>query len=203
MTSTCFHLHIRCLLCCASPLEPNNRYLVGGKGLKVDICFVLKSIDVPFETGQDHLCKTCIRKVEKHGKIMANLKKSTDELRTLFFEKEYPLNLKRISIDLDEQSANLVPVVAAKKVCLQQSINEIDNFESSINASSLFFTTELTTLQSTSTPVRTGRPATTKIHESKTATEVKVRLRSSFIYNSNCTVQITFTDCFAPIHLIL
>ena len=74
---------IKCLVCRSTLANSANRYSVGGKG-KVDHCLVLNSVNIPFEVGQDYLCKTCHRKIEKHWKLLQQLDKSNNELRELF-----------------------------------------------------------------------------------------------------------------------
>lgn len=110
------HSCIKCLLCCAAVIESTDRYLVRGKG-KTNFCALLKSVDIPFHTGKNYLCKSCCRKIEKHGKIANNLRKSKDEIQTIFNRRGRELNLKRTSVD--SAASNSIPlVIAAKKVCL-------------------------------------------------------------------------------------
>ena len=135
---------INCLLCCTAIVLSTDRYLVGGRG-KVNFCAILKLVGVPFQTGKDYLCKSCSRKIEKHGKIADNLKKSKEEIHTIFNGRVQELNVKRAFVDLAVSSSVPVPV-AAKKACLH------DDVDDRIKAPSPLCT---------STPIKLAKPSST------------------------------------------
>ena len=163
MTSLGSHSSINCLLCCTAIVLSTDRYLVGGKG-KVNFCAILKLVGVPFQTGKDYLCKSCSRKIEKHGKIADNLKKSKEEIHTIFNGRVQELNVKREFVDLAVSSSVPVPV-AAKKACLH------DDVDYRIKAPSPLCT---------STPIKLAKPSSTNNDKASIVSGSKTEVKVSF-----------------------
>lgn len=124
---------IKCLLCRSTLADSANCYIVGGKG-KVDHCLVLNSVNIPFEVGQDYLCKTCHRKIEKHWKLLHQLDTSKNELREVFNGKLSSVSASNINskkrsrldhYDSDKAITNTGNITSCnelnrpKKICLE------------------------------------------------------------------------------------
>ena len=124
-------------------------------------------MELPFQAEKDYLCKSCSRKIEKHGKVADNLKKSKEEIRTIFNERFGQLNLKRASEDSTCACSSLpVSVLAAKKVCL-----DVDNN-----------TVKVPWPLCTSTPIKRIKTSFTDGHKSTTVSgSVRTEVKVSFI----------------------
>ena len=110
----------RCSFCCeiCKKLisESTDRYAICGK--TNNFTEDLREFNVPFSK-DGYLCKSCVRKLDKHRRIKENLEKSAEEIKGLF-----RTSLKRAVNIVDEDSSISCPVIKKPHVAVDVSTSK-------------------------------------------------------------------------------
>ena len=94
---------INCEICRKFISEPTDRYAICGK--TKNFTEDLQQFNVPLSK-DGYLCKSCVRKLQKHRRIKENLEKSAEEIKSLLRS-----SLKRGPNVVDEGSSSYFPVI--------------------------------------------------------------------------------------------
>lgn len=104
---------INCEICRKFISEPTDRYAICGK--TKNFTEDLQQFNVPLSK-DGYLCKSCVRKLQKHRKIKENLEKSAVEIKSLLRS-----SLKRGPNVVDEGSSIYFPVIKKPHVDVSTS----------------------------------------------------------------------------------
>lgn len=104
---------INCEICRKFISEPTDRYAICGK--TKNFTEDLQQFNVPLSK-DGYLCKSCVRKLQKHRRIKENLEKSAEEIKSLLRS-----SLKRGPNVVDEGSSIYFPVVKKPHVDVSTS----------------------------------------------------------------------------------
>lgn len=104
---------INCEICRKFILEPTDRYAICGK--TKNFTEDLQQFNVPLSK-DGYLCKSCVRKLQKHRRIKENLEKSAEEIKSLLRS-----SLKRGPNVVDEGSSIYFPVIKKPHVDVSTS----------------------------------------------------------------------------------
>ena len=99
---------INCEICRKFISEPTDRYAICGK--TKNFTEDLQQFNVPLSK-DGYLCKSCVRKLQKHRRIKENLEKSAEEIKSLLRS-----SLKRGPNVVDEGSSIYFPVIKKRHV---------------------------------------------------------------------------------------
>ena len=125
---------INCEICRKLGSEPTDRYAICGK--TNNFTEDLQEFNVPLSK-DGYLCKSCVRKLQKHRRIKENLEKSTGEIKSLL-----RTSLKRGVNVVDEGSSIYFPII--KKPHVEDSTSKPNTKRSS--TSQVLGTNQLTPL---------------------------------------------------------
>lgn len=104
---------INCEICRKFISEPTDRYAICGK--TKNFTEDLQQFNVPLSK-DGYLCKSCVRKLQKHCRIKENLEKSAEEIKSLLRS-----SLKRGPNVVDEGSSIYFPVIKKPHVDVSTS----------------------------------------------------------------------------------
>ena len=104
---------INCEICRKFISEPTDRYAICGK--TKNFTEDLQQFNVPLSK-DGYLCKSCVRKLQKHRRIKENLEKSAEEIKSLLRS-----SLKRGPNVVDEGSSIYFPVIKKPHVDVSTS----------------------------------------------------------------------------------
>lgn len=104
---------INCEICRKFISEPTDRYAICGK--TKNFTEDLQQFNVPLSK-DGYLCKSCVRKLQKHRRIKENLEKSAKEIKSLLRS-----SLKRGPNVVDEGSSIYFPVIKKPHVDVSTS----------------------------------------------------------------------------------
>ena len=104
---------INCEICRKFISEPTDRYAICGK--TKNFTEDLQQFNVPLSK-DGYLCKSCVRKLQKHRRIKENLEKSAEEIKSLLRS-----SLKRGPNVVDKGSSIYFPVIKKPHVDVSTS----------------------------------------------------------------------------------